>query len=96
MNKINALMIQPEKDNVIVATEEIHAGDQVSYKKGSQILEVTARQDIPIYHKIAAETILCGDQIKKYGEVMGVALQNISPGDYVHVHNAGSVLKTGN
>jgi altronate dehydratase len=31
-----------------------------------------------------------GEAVSKYGEVIGKASQDITPGDYVHIHNVQS------
>lgn len=36
-----------------------------------------------------------GEQITKYGEEIGIATQEIRPGDYVHVHNLDSMRGRG-
>ena len=38
-------------------------------------------------HKVALVAIARGADILKYGHVIGVATQNIAPGDHVHLHN---------
>ena len=75
-------------DNVIVALREIPAGTVLSV---SDSLSVTAKQDIPSGHKIAISDIKAETEIMKYGSSIGFAKEDISCGDWVHVHN----LKTG-
>lgn len=96
MEKMNALFIDQSKDNVVTATEDIKKGEQVSYIKDDHIIRIKATADIPIYHKISAARISKGENIIKYGEYMGVALEEINVGDYVHDHNVTSLLKTEN
>lgn len=56
---------------------------------------MTAKQAVPFGHKLAVTDIKKGDKILKYGEVIGLATQNISKGDYVHTHNVESALLPG-
>ena len=87
-----AIMINP-KDNTATAFDDIEAGDTVSLASTSgEVGEITARQAVPFGHKLALAIINKGDKVLKYGEVIGLATQPISKGDYVHIHNVESVL----
>jgi len=48
---------------------------------------VVVQQDIPYAHKFARVSIPEGADVKKYGEVIGIATAAIGPGEHVHVHN---------
>ena len=85
----NALMIDP-RDNVAVAIEEIAAGGEAVFEVNGETRRVRAVQDIPIYHKLAVETIAKGGAARKYGEEIGVATQAIAAGAHVHTHNIES------
>ena len=52
-----------------------------------------ALEDIPIYHKIAVDAIKMQGPVLKYGEIIGTALKDICPGEYVHIHNIESTKK---
>lgn len=86
---MNAMMIDT-KDNVAVAIEPIAAGDAVSYLAAGKTVELTAAEDITIYHKLAARDIAQGEPVVKYGEHIGVATAPIPKGAHVHVHNVVS------
>jgi len=73
-----------EKDNVGVAVEEIQPGEAGEVIGGGKI---PARAHIPPAHKIALAKIKKGEEIIKYGELIGYAKEEIEPGDYVHIHN---------
>ena len=81
---LNAMIIDP-KDNVAVAIEPIAKGDAVAVRGGG--LGVTAAEDITIYHKIAIRRIAKGEPVVKYGEHIGLASCDITPGCHVHTHN---------
>lgn len=83
---INAMIIN-EKDNVVVAIEEIKKGDEVSYKNKDKTVSFKALDNIKIYHKIAIKDIETGNPILKYGEHMGLASAKITVGNHVHTHN---------
>jgi altronate dehydratase len=84
--KVNALIIHA-RDNVVVALEEIKAGDKVT-AKGTEAFE--AVDDIPISHKIALCDIQPGEEVIKYGETVAVSTQMIKKGQWVHIHNVES------
>ncbi|WP_240008689.1 UxaA family hydrolase [Pseudaquidulcibacter saccharophilus] len=79
--KINAT------DNVVVALEDIKAG-QLSCDN----FHLDLSSPISRGHKVAICEINAGDAIIKYGYPIGVATQNIMPGEHVHVHNCRSNL----
>ena len=85
----NAIIISPA-DDVAVAIEPIAAGEAVDYGP-AQAEAFCAREDIPIYHKVAVRDLAAGQKICKYGEHIGEALYASARGSHVHVHNVGSV-----
>lgn len=88
-DRINAILIH-EKDNVVTVTEEVKAGDSARYRRGDEIIEIIAREDIPKFHKIAREGIASSGRVTKYGEEIGKALVDIPAGSHVHDHNIES------
>ena len=82
----NAMIIDG-KDNVAVAIEPIAKGDTVTYLRDGQEFNLTALEDITIYHKLATRDIAKGEPVVKYGEHIGVASCDIKAGEHVHVHN---------
>jgi altronate dehydratase len=79
---VRALQLDPG-DNVAVATVALAAGEQVPLEGATVILV----DPIPVGHKLALAAIAAGEQVHKYGEVIGVATQPIAAGAHVHVHN---------
>ncbi|MEL7569849.1 MAG: UxaA family hydrolase, partial [Eubacteriaceae bacterium] len=51
--------------------------------------------DIPYGHKVAVIAINKGELINKYGEEIGIASKDITPGEHVHVHNLDSMRGRG-
>ncbi len=84
-----ALMMHPE-DNVATVLEDVAPGQSVEVEGGAKILAVSAAETIPFGHKIALMKISASAKVRKYGEVIGTATQNISAGGHVHVHNIQS------
>lgn len=85
-------LIHNEGDDVGVATRDIAAGDEVTgvYMDTDERVDLTARGDVPLSHKIALSSKETGDPITEYTVQIGVATQRIEPGDYVHTHNIRS------
>jgi altronate dehydratase len=86
MMKDNIIIIHP-LDNVAVALRNLAPGDP-AIAKG--IDGFTAREEIPISHKIALRNISAGEEIIKYGETVAVSIRNIKKGEWVHTHNLES------
>jgi altronate dehydratase small subunit len=84
--KANAVVLS-ERDNVAVALDDIEQNTLVRVRKGDQILEVRADEDIPFAHKFAITNVQKGHPIYKYGEIIGKATRAIRRGQHVHVHN---------
>lgn len=79
---MDAIRVHPT-DNVAVATREIEIGETVQAADASLI----AKEKIPFGHKVALEEIPAGNEVRKYGEVIGRAGENIAAGELVHTHN---------
>ena len=87
MNAINAVHVK-DIDSCVTVTVPITKGDLVSFHCSDGAVEsVMANEDIPVYHKIAVASVSKDGFVYKYGEKIGIALTDIVPGDYVHVHN---------
>lgn len=76
-----------ERDNVITVLSKVKKSDLVKYVDNDDIKEVTAQDDIPLYHKIALCDIKEDENIVKYGENIGRASMDIVKGSHVHTHN---------
>ena len=68
-------------DNVVVAGGILEAGEAV---EGSAIHPATR---IPSGHKMAVKSIAAGQSVFKFGQIIGQATCDISPGEHVHEHN---------
>lgn len=72
-------------DNVAVARRSIPAGNPTG--RGDLVaLDLIGRG-----HKVALKTIKSGEEVRKYGQVIGIATQDIEPGRHVHLHNLAMV-----
>ena len=85
-------IIMNSKDNVVTAVDDLEIGDKVTLVsiEGGSLQEINAIKAIPFGHKIARCRLSKETEVIKYGEVIGVALQDIEVGDHVHVHNVKS------
>ena len=80
-----------EKDNLVTCVQAMKAGDKVLVDG----VEILVRDDIPKFHKMAVAEIPKGAAVYKYGEVMGVASQDIHVGQWAHIHNIDSTRGRG-
>lgn len=67
------------EDTVVTAVRPLEVGTKVE--------GVSAAALIPRGHKIATTGVAMGEAIRKYGQIIGYASQEIAPGDHVHTHN---------
>ena len=79
------------RDNVAVALQDIAEGTTISLDS----FTCTAKENIARGHKIALQEISEGAPVIKYGNVIGLAKQEIRPGEWVHVHNVRTGLSEG-
>ena len=70
-------------DNVVVACRPVDAGQEL------HDIGLTCRDAVPAGHKIAAAAIAAGEAVRKYGQIIGFATQDIAAGQHVHTHNCG-------
>ena len=89
MAKLQAIVMKA-KDNVCTVIEDIAPEVVAGMEVGGEILRVQAAEAIPVGHKMAIRDIDLGENIIKYGEVIGRATQPIQKGKHVHVHNLES------
>jgi altronate dehydratase small subunit len=80
------VMMKPQ-DKVAIALIDIPAGVQVSVSCQEKTFTILLKEPIEFGHKFAVRPIQGGEDILKYGEVIGVAMRKIAPGEHVHVHN---------
>lgn len=86
-----------DRDNVATVTGDARKGEAVEVLSpdGKVILEAKLLDDIAFGHKLSLRRIRKGEEIIKYGEVIGVASRAIPAGEWVHTHNVDSArLKT--
>src|SRR6266699_2567858 len=77
-----AVLLRAEND-VAVAKAELAAGTVL--EDGINRIEV--RRDIRPGHKVARKAMQTGAPVRRYGQVIGFATQDIAVGDHVHTQN---------
>ena len=85
-----AVIVINTKDNVATALIDLEKGISLQVEVGDNKVKVAPRNPIPFGHKLALKKIPKGDNIIKYGEVIGKATRDIEVGEHVHVHNVES------
>ena len=90
----NAIVIK-KQDNVATAIQDIPAGESAAVGVGDESVSIKVVQEIPLGHKLALRPIGKGEEILKYGTVIGLATSDIETGEHVHVHNVESTRGRG-
>ena len=90
----DALIIKGE-DNVATALRDIHPEEKVRVTVGTSENLIVVRETIPYGHKFAIRDIAEGENIIKYGEVVGRATRFIGGGFHAHIQNIESLRGRG-
>ena len=83
-------VVHDENDSVgVVVVEGVKAGQEITgwIMDQDKTLEMTAKSDIPISHKLAIRPLESGATVIKYGVDIGKVVQPIRKGEHLHVHN---------
>lgn len=86
----DALRMTPE-DNVATALSDLSKGRTFEVS-GTR---VELKTDVPFGHKLSLSAIETGENVIKYGEIIGEATESIPPGEWVHTHNCQSTRGRG-
>jgi altronate dehydratase small subunit len=92
--EIDAIKIKQE-DNVATALSTLKKNDKAKYRDGDSQTEILILEDIPYGHKFATKDIAIGEEIIKYGEVIGRATSDIKAGSHTHTQNLESLRGRG-
>ena len=68
-------------DDVVIARHQLLGGTRLADEG------VTVVGLVPPGHKVAVRAIAAGQPVRRYNQVIGVARQDIAPGQHVHTHN---------
>ena len=83
-------VVHDEGDSVgVVVVEGVKAGQKLSgwIMDQDKSIEVTAKSDIPIGHKLAIKPLAKDATVIKYGVDIGRVVAPIAVGEHTHVHN---------
>ena len=83
-------VVHEEGDGVgVVVVEGVQSGQPLSgwIMEDDKDLQVTAKSDIPIGHKVALRDYKPGDTVIKYGVDIGKTIAEIQVGEHTHVQN---------
>ncbi len=83
-------VLHDARDSVaVVVVEGVTAGTAMTgwIMDEDRTIDVQARQDIPIGHKVALHDMAVGATVLKYGIDMGKVVATIEKGQHAHVHN---------
>jgi (2R)-sulfolactate sulfo-lyase subunit alpha len=86
---IHFVLHDPHDTVAVVVVEGVKAGAELKgwVMDEDRMVDLVARQDIPIGHKVALKDMREGDTVIKYGIDMGRVVQPIRAGEHAHVHN---------
>ncbi|RSL33972.1 D-galactarate dehydratase [Salibacterium salarium] len=84
--RFQTMMMKPE-DSVAVALAAIEKGTTLTVACQQERFEITLKHAISFGHKFAVKAMKQGDDVIKYGEVIGSTLRPVEIGEHVHVHN---------
>jgi len=91
---IDAILLR-EVDNVATAVQDLTAGQTTSVRLDRELKRIVVAEDIPYGHKFAVRPIHSGENVLKYGEVIGRATMDIEAGCHAHVQNIESLRGRG-
>jgi altronate dehydratase len=76
-------------DDVAIARSFLHPGTVIQLTLPLPESSLILRSAISAGHKLALRAVRAGQPVRRYGQVIGFATQDIQPGDLVHTHNLG-------
>ena len=77
-----AVHLRPE-DNIAVAARPLQPGQEYQFDGAT----ITVARRVGLGHKIAVRPIAKGEAVRKYGQIIGFASEDVPAGGHVHVHN---------
>jgi len=89
------IVVLNDADNVATSLVPLEAQSRIEVELNGESRIITVLDAIPFGHKLAIRHLTAGDDVLKYGQVIGRASEAIEPGQWVHVHNVESVRGRG-
>jgi hypothetical protein len=91
-NKATAVSISREllllhpNDNTLAVRRPIEAGTELVIDGHPVITD----RELPVGHKVARTDLAVGSPVRKYGAVIGTAIEAVRRGQHLHTHNLAS------
>ena len=79
----NAVIHLNTADNIAIARVPLSPGQELRVNGRS----ITVEDPVPAGHKVAIAAVSAGENVLRYGQVIGRARMRIEPGRHVHTHN---------
>lgn len=92
---VDKVIVLHTDDNVATCLANLKRGEVAEWTHRGERLEIRLGNDVPFGHKFAIAEIPAGTEVRKYGEVIGIASKSIAAGAHVHVHNVDSARARG-
>ncbi len=86
---IHCVLHDADDTVAVVVVEGVQAGTAMTgwVMDDDRTIDLEARQDIPIGHKVALKDMAPGETVVKYGIDMGKVVAPIRRGEHAHGHN---------
>lgn len=91
---VDAIILHPA-DNVATAVQDLKLGQKATVRLGRDLQYIEMSENVPYGHKFSLRSISQGENILKYGEVIGRATRVIAVGCHAHVQNIESLRGRG-
>jgi altronate dehydratase len=82
----NTYIIMDKEDNCATSLQDISEGTEVRINNET----IKFNHKVPFGHKFALKDITSGSHIIKYGQIIGIATNDIKKGEWIHTHNIKS------
>jgi hypothetical protein len=80
-------IVMNSEDNYATSLEDISKGEELGLN-GKNIVKIN--HNISFGHKFALKDINTSEFVKKYGQIIGIIIDDIKKGDWIHTHNIKS------
>ncbi|MBO0993252.1 UxaA family hydrolase [Bacillus sp. SD088] len=88
-------IVMDDKDNVATLLKDIKKGEMLTYIQKENEQQIELKNNVDFGHKVAIVPIQKGQEVLKYGEVIGAATMQIQVGEHVHIHNIEGIRGRG-
>jgi (2R)-sulfolactate sulfo-lyase subunit alpha len=85
----HGILLHELADDVGVAVEDLKKGSKIGVVtlEGEAAGTIKLLNDVPLGHKVAMRNLPLDKPVIKYGRPVGKAVEAISKGAHVHIHN---------